>query len=194
MGDQELTNALNQLSITDLNKFKTDNAASVSTTLRDGLAGAFIPSLNTAIASANNYDITGNYAIQTQNLATTLDDLERQQSNNINTAKRNTSTASRTREIKEWYYNNKLDTLFVFQLIFISITLVAFLAYLMKLGFIGAGVVGALIGILIVVIILVIANRAIYTDKVRDKRYWSKRNFAVLGSGLPGGTLTQKCT
>jgi len=77
----------------------------------------------------------------------------------------------------------------VFQLIFISLSLLGVLAYLIKMNIIGAGVFGAMIGILIVVNILVIANRAVYTDKVRDKRYWSKRGFGVVGSPLPGGIL-----
>jgi hypothetical protein len=39
--------------------------------------------------------------------------------------------------------------------------------------------------------ILLISNRAIYTDKVRNKRYWNKRIYGVVGSALPGGI--QKC-
>jgi ABC-type transport system involved in cytochrome c biogenesis permease subunit len=191
--DQPLADALNGMTTAQLNAYKADNSATLINTITGNYANSFLPSLNNVASSANNYDILTNYTINSRNLDTTLDDLKGQQATNLNIASRNVATASRFREIKEWYYNNKLDTLFIFQLIFISITFIAVLAYLMKLGFIGAGVVGAMVGILIIVNILVIANRAVYTDKVRDKRYWSKRAFGVVGSPLPGGILASKC-
>ncbi len=191
--DVSLSDALNGMTSAQLKDYKDSNKNDLRTTLTNDMASAFLPSLNTTSSAANNYDILSNYTINSKNLDTTLTDLKSQQSANLNIANRNVATASRFREIKEWYYNNKLDTLFVFQLIFISILLLAVLAYLSKLNIIGMGVVGAMVGILLVVNVLVIANRAIYTDKVRDKRYWSKRAFGIVGSPLPGGILAQKC-
>ncbi len=191
--DVSLSDALNGMTSAQLKDYKDSNKNYLRTTLTNDMASAFLPSLNTTSSAANNYDILSNYTINSKNLDTTLTDLKSQQSANLNIANRNVATASRFREIKEWYYNNKLDTLFVFQLIFISILLLAVLAYLSKLNIIGMGVVGAMVGILLVVNVLVIANRAIYTDKVRDKRYWSKRAFGIVGSPLPGGILAQKC-
>lgn len=191
--DTPLANALAGLSDTERNAYLSGNMNEVKNTLSNNLANSFIPSLTSSSRVANDFDILTDYTINSKNLNTTLNDLKSQQSTNLNIASRNASTASRFREIKEWYYNNKLDTLFVFQLIFISLCLLAVLAYLMKIGVIGAGVFGAMIGILIVVNILVIANRAVYTDKVRDKRYWTKRSFGIVGSPLPGGTLETKC-
>jgi hypothetical protein len=193
MADVALTNALSGLSTAQVDAYKKANTTDVVNTLTDNVANAFMPSLNSTISAANNYDILTNYTINSSNLNTTLNDLKGQQTKNLDIASRNTATASRFREIKEWYYNNKLDTLFVFQLIFISVCLLAVLAYLMKIGIIGAGVFGAMIGILTIVVILVIANRAVYTDKVRDKRYWTKRGFGIVGSPLPGGILASKC-
>ena len=191
--DVSLSDALNGMTSAQLKDYKDSNKNDLRTTLTNNMASAFLPSLNTTSGAANNYDVLTNYTINSKNLDTTLSDLKSQQSANLNIANRNVATASRFREIKEWYYNNKLDTLFVFQLIFISILLLAVLAYLSKLNIIGMGVVGAMVGILLVVNVLVIANRAIYTDKVRDKRYWSKRAFGIVGSPLPGGILAQKC-
>ena len=142
---------------------------------------------------ATNYDILSNYSIQSKNLDTTLSELAGQNTKNMNIASGNAATTTRNREIKEWYYNNKLDTLFVFQLIFISICFLAVLAYLIKLGYINSAVFGIVVGINIVVLILLIANRAVYTDILRDKRYWSKRINGIVGSPLPGGIIAQKC-
>ncbi len=191
--DVSLSDALNGMTSAQLKDYKDSNKNDLRTTLTNNMASAFLPSLNTTSNAANNYDVLTNYTINSKNLDTTLSDLKGQQTANLNIANRNVATASRFREIKEWYYNNKLDTLFVFQLIFISILLLAVLAYLSKLNIIGMGVVGAMVGILLIVNVLVIANRAIYTDKVRDKRYWSKRAFGIVGSPLPGGILAQKC-
>ncbi len=191
--DISLSDALNGMTSAQLRTYTDSNKNDLRTTLTNNMASAFLPSLNTSSAAANNYDVLTNYTINSKNLDTTLGDLKGQQSANLNIANRNVATASRFREIKEWYYNNKLDTLFVFQLIFISILILAVLSYLMKLNIIGVGVVGAMVGILLIVNVLVIANRAVYTDKVRDKRYWSKRAFGIVGSPLPGGILAAKC-
>ena len=109
----------------------------------------------------------------------------------IDVATNNKNLANRQNEINEWAYGNKLDTLFVFQLIFISLCVLAAIAFAAKMGFISNTLVGILIGIEIVIMILLISNRAIYTDKVRNKRYWNKRIYGVVGSSLPGGI--QKC-
>lgn len=191
--DISLNDALNGMTSAQLKTYTDENKNDLRTTLTNNLAASFLPGLNLTSASANNYDILTNYTINSRNLDDTLKDLKSQQTVNLNIANRNVATASRFREIKEWYYNNKLDTLFVFQLIFISILFLAVLAYLSKLNIIGIGVVGAMVGVLVVVNVLVIANRAIYTEKVRDKRYWSKRAFGIVGSPLPGGILAQKC-
>jgi len=191
--DISLSDALNGMTSAQLRTYTETNKNDLRTTLTNNMASAFLPSLNTTSNAANNYDVLTNYTINSKNLDTTLGDLKGQQSANLNIANRNVATASRFREIKEWYYNNKLDTLFVFQLIFISILLLAVLAYLMKLNIIGVGVVGAMVGILLIVNVLVIANRAVYTEKVRDKRYWSKRSFGIVGSPLPGGILAPQC-
>lgn len=191
--DTSLNNALNSMSSSELMTYTSTNAKDAQDTLTNNFANAFAPNLKNVNAASANYNAMSNYTIQSKNLDTVMGDLSQQQSTNLNIANRNTSTAARTREIKEWYYNNKLDTLFVFQLIFISICLLSVIAMLSKLGFLSNAIVGIMMGILIVAMILIITNRAIYTEKVRDKRYWSKRMYGVVGSPLPGGIVPTKC-
>lgn len=191
--DTALNNALNSMSTSELNSYTSTNAKSAQDTLANNFANAFAPNLKNVNAAAADYNAMSNYTVQSKNLDTVVGDLTTQQTSNLNIANRNSATAGRTREIKEWYYNNKLDTLFVFQLIFIGLCFLGVIAMLAKLGYISNAIVGILIGILVVALILVITNRAIYTEKVRDKRYWSKRVYAVLGSPLPGGVLPTKC-
>lgn len=97
---------------------------------------------------------------------------------NISTATYNNQLATRQNEVNEWAYNNKLDTLFVFQILFITILVISVFAYLYKTGTISAGFLGLLAGVLIVIDVFIIANRARYTNIMRDKRYWNRRNFS----------------
>ena len=70
-----------------------------------------------------------------------------------------------------------MDTLFVFQLLFLSLVISAILVYLNKMGLFGNALLGLLCGILLIVVILVLVVRAIYTAKSRDQRFWNRRVF-----------------
>jgi hypothetical protein len=189
--DAALNTAFGQMSPTDRATYLAGQASTLQSTLTGQFADSFGQSLSNTQNTARNFDIMTNYTTQSKNLNTVVSDLAGTQDSNLSTAKRNSDTAQRNQEIKEWYYNNKLDTLFVFQLIFISLCALAAIAFAAKMGFISNTLVGILIGIQIVVMILLISNRAIYTEKVRNKRYWNKRIYGVVGSPLPGGI--QKC-
>jgi len=189
--DAALNTAFGQMSPTDRSTYLAGQASTLQSTLTGQFADSFGQSLSNTQNTARNFDIMTNYTTQSKNLNTVVSDLAGTQDSNLSTAKRNSDTAQRNQEIKEWYYNNKLDTLFVFQLMFISICVLAAIAFAAKMGFISNTLVGILIGFEVVIMILLISNRAIYTDKVRNKRYWNKRIYGVVGSALPGGI--QKC-
>jgi hypothetical protein len=101
-----------------------------------------------------------------------------QNKNAIGTTKYNNQLATRQYEINEWSFNNKMDTLFVFQLLFISLAASGALLYLSKIGLFGSALLGLLCGLLLVMVILVLVVRAIYTERTRDQRYWNRRQFA----------------
>jgi len=191
MADAALNTAFGQMSASDRATYLAGQASTLQSTLTGQFADSFGQSLSNTQNTARNFDIMTNYTTQSKNLNTVVSDLAGTQDFNLSTAKRNSDTAQRNQEIKEWYYNNKLDTLFVFQLIFISLCALAAIAFAAKMGFISNTLVGILIGFEVVIMILLISNRAIYTDKVRNKRYWNKRIYGVVGSPLPGGI--QKC-
>jgi len=189
--DAALNTVFGQMSPTDRATYLAGQASTLQSTLTGQFADSFGQSLSNTQNTARNFDIMTNYTTQSKNLNTVVSDLAGTQDFNLSTAKRNSDTAQRNQEIKEWYYNNKLDTLFVFQLMFISLCVLAAIAFAAKMGFISNTLVGILIGFEVVIMILLISNRAIYTDKVRNKRYWNKRIYGIVGSPLPGGI--QKC-
>jgi len=91
--------------------------------------------------------------------------------------KYNMELAARQTEINEWAYNNKMDMLFVFQILFISILIITILMMFSYRGVIGKGFVWYVFGILVLVDVLVIINRSMYTNRVRDKKHWDRIVF-----------------
>jgi hypothetical protein len=81
-------------------------------------------------------------------------------------------------EINEWSYNNKMDTLFVFQLLFISLLFASILIALNKQGIVGAPFVWYSVIVVALIDIIIIINRSIYTNNWRDQRFWNKRHFS----------------
>jgi FlaA1/EpsC-like NDP-sugar epimerase len=89
----------------------------------------------------------------------------------------NSQLAARQTEINEWSYNNKMDTLFVFQLLFISMLIVSILMMFSYQGAVGRTFVWYTFGVLVFVNVIVIINRSMYTNNVRDKKQWDKVLF-----------------
>lgn len=104
--------------------------------------------------------------------------LENKNEGQIDVSRYNNQLALRQYQQNEWTANNKMDTLFIFQILFITVLLAAGLTYLHKLGFFGGPLLGMLTGIILFVDIAIIVNRSSYTAKVRDQRYWNRRQFS----------------
>jgi hypothetical protein len=85
--------------------------------------------------------------------------------------------ATRQAEINDWSYNNKMDTLFVFQILFVSILFACILVACKGAGLISSVYIWYSLGIVALIVILTIINRAMYTNYRRDSRYWNKRKF-----------------
>lgn len=87
--------------------------------------------------------------------------------------------AKRQYEINEWSASNKLDTLFIFQMLFICILIETVVVLLWRRGFFNIGILGILTVVLAVIFTFTVVNRAQYTGMLRNNRYWNKRNFDV---------------
>jgi NADH:ubiquinone oxidoreductase subunit 3 (subunit A) len=85
-------------------------------------------------------------------------------------------------EINEWAYNNKLETLFILQLLFISILILVLFLFLSKSGYISSMTAGSLSVILFLIVAYVGYARWSYTSSVRDTRLWSRRTFPLEAS------------
>jgi hypothetical protein len=85
--------------------------------------------------------------------------------------------AKRQNEINEWEAGNKRDTLFVYQMMLVGLSITIILAYLMSIGIIGSYLFYGLVLIIVLIFIFTIVNRAQYTNAIRDRRFWNKRRF-----------------
>ena len=80
-------------------------------------------------------------------------------------------------EINEWAYHNKLETLFLLQLLFISVLILVVFLFLSKSGYISNMVAGSLSILLFLAVAYVGYVRWSYTNSTRDNHMWSRRTF-----------------
>ena len=80
-------------------------------------------------------------------------------------------------EINEWAYHNKLETLFLLQLLFISILILVVFLFLSKNGYISNMVAGTLCVLLFLIVAYIVYVRWSYTNSTRDTHMWSRRTF-----------------
>ena len=85
--------------------------------------------------------------------------------------------AIRQNEINEWEASNKLDTLFVYQMLLIGLSIMIIFTYLYRQNMIGSSIFYGVGLLLALRITFTIVNRAQYTKSVRDRRFWNKRRF-----------------
>jgi len=139
-----------------------------------------IQSINGADSNSNNTLTYGMYINRNQTIANIATDMTNQ--NNRQDGAKDTYT--RQAEINEWQAQNKLDTLFFLQILFLFFVLVVILIFLRRYGLLTTGSFYTVATILVIILIGVLWNRASYTMYSRDKRYWNRRYLGLNDSGL----------
>jgi hypothetical protein len=90
----------------------------------------------------------------------------------------NIDLANRQIQVNEWAYNNKTDTLFFFQLLFISLMFVTLLMSMQVMGHLSTEFVTYSVVVLTIINVVIIINRSVYTNTKRDTREWNKKRFS----------------
>lgn len=93
--------------------------------------------------------------------------------------------ATRKTEMNEWSVNNKRDTLFVFSSLFIMLSGFILITGLWRLGMISSTLWVSLGIPMILIFVLIVVRRSMYTDNVRNKRFWNKKIFEGKQDKLP---------
>lgn len=118
-----------------------------------------------------------NHNLKSREILRLHDNILVNQEDTANSIVQNKNTFGRKYEMNEWSINNKKDTLFVLSSLFITIGLFLLLTALLRLRYISAGVWGFTGAIGLVIFIMIVVNRAQYTDNLRDNKYWNKKRF-----------------
>lgn len=103
------------------------------------------------------------------------------------------STYLRQGEINEWQAQNKLDTLFFLQTLFLYLCLVIFFIFLRQGMLIPTSTMYWIFGIMTFVLIAILINRTWYTRNKRDNRSWNRRNFSLTDAGISTTGASAKC-
>ena len=148
--------------------------------IKSSLTDNLIQSINGADSSSNNSLTYGMFINRNQTIANIATDMTKQ--NNSQDGAKDTYT--RQAEINEWQAQNKLDTLFFLQILFLFFVLLVILAFLRRYGLLTTGSFYTVISILVLILIGVLWNRASYTMYSRDKRYWNRRYIGLNDSAL----------
>lgn len=87
-----------------------------------------------------------------------------------------TDLAQRQYEINQWEAENKRETLFVYQWIFLALLVIIVMTSLAIINIISAGIASGITTILLITLALILFYRWSYTTYYRNKRYWNKRD------------------
>lgn len=146
----------------------------------DDFKQAFLPSIETSSTAVNTGRLVGKNA----SLSGISSQLYEQNKDNVNTYIRAKDTYTRQGEINEWQAQNKLDTLFFLQVVFLFFSVMVILLYLRQGKILSTTAVYGVIGVLLLVVIGILWNRVSYTNMSRDTRYWNRRHIAANPNAL----------
>lgn len=92
--------------------------------------------------------------------------------------------AKRQVELNQWSAGSKLDTLFIYQQLFLILCAITVLVFLWTRGAIGAPLFVGIVLVLIAIFTFTVVERAQFTQFLRDGRYWNRRKFPTY-TGIP---------
>ena len=141
----------------------------------------FYQTINAADGASNNMLTYGVMLSRNKTIDDIATDLTKKNEKSANGSK---DTYIRQGEINEWQAQNKLDTLFFLQTLFLFFTLMVVLAFLRRYGILTTGILYMVGGLFTVILVGILWNRASYTFNSRDPRYWNRRYIGLADSGL----------
>lgn len=162
-------------------KYRADVAAKTSAAL-SGLTAQnrskFAKAFNDLGKHFDMEDSTINYSNRNQDVIEQNNHNLNSLSSSVNHIKYNKDISRRQVEINEWYYQDKLETLFFMQIFFMAMLAMCIVFYFRKSAMISSRFAGYLTFILLLIVGLTCFYRYFYTNKFRDPRWWYKRRFA----------------
>ncbi len=146
-------------------------------------ANLLTSAFNAAEQASNSANVYG--ALFQRNLAIqNISDQLTNENKKINDGSKDTFT--RQSEINEWQAQNKYDTLFFLQALFVYFCIAVVALYLRQSGILPNTALYIILGVFGLIVFFMLWNRASYTATNRDKRFWNRRYIGLddAGAGL----------
>ena len=191
ISDMQLQSYLGGLASSQQASLLSSNINTALAAVSDAKGAVYADMMNQATGADNNILSAAYYLARTRDLADAAGDMDKVTLSQLAASEINAGLNERQKEINEWSNSNKLDTLYFMQVLFISLSLTGFLAFLSSNGSISQPLftfVSYIIGILAAIVLLL---RWRYTQVARDPRYWHKARFSK--EGVVESTVAPKC-
>jgi hypothetical protein len=177
LSDMELQSYLASLSESQKTDFVGSNVVGAINSVKAQKSSKFNDLFDQMVGADNNVTSAAYYIARTRDLTDFAKDVDDLMVKQLNVTDVNTGLAHRQHEINHWANFNKLDTLYIMQILFVSLSFVGILAYLLSNGTIGHPLFAFLSYSIAAVSILMLIIRWRYTNVGRDGRYWHKARF-----------------
>jgi F0F1-type ATP synthase assembly protein I len=177
LGDMELQAYLASLGDSQKQDLINQNIHSTMKVIQDSKESKYMDLLDQATGADNNITSAAYYLTRTRDLtdlARSVDDATLSQ---YSASLINNGLSGRQAEINEWSNSNKLDTLYFFQILFISLSLVGIFCFLLVNNIINHSIFIIVCYFIGFIALAVLILRWRYTRVARDSRYWSKARF-----------------
>lgn len=184
LSDMELQSYLASLSESQKTDFVGSNVVGAINSVKAQKSSKFNDLFDQMIGADNNVTSAAYYIARTRDLTDFAKDVDDLMVKQLNVTDVNTGLAHRQHEINDWANFNKLDTLYIMQILFVSLSFVGILAYLLSTGSIGHPLFAFLCYSVAAVSILMLIIRWRYTNVARDGRYWHKARFPRQQGGV----------
>ena len=155
----------------------TINADDTMYTIRTANQDNLIQSMNLADSSSQNMLAYGQLLSRNNTLASLTNDLTMQ--NQMLGGKSVRDTYTRQGQINEWQAQNKLDTLFFLQILFLFFVVTVLMLYLRRYQILPAISFYILESVALLIVLGVLWSRSSYTARDRDNRFWNRRYFTM---------------
>jgi hypothetical protein len=150
----------------------TVNQSNITTQINKAETDQLFESLNSSEQNSNTALTYGAYLGRNMTIRNIASDLTKENKRVNNGAK---DTYTRQSEINEWSAQNKMDTLFFLQILFIYFSVIVVCLFLRQYGLMPNAGLYIVIGLGLLIVIGILWNRASYTQYNRDKRFWNRR-------------------
>jgi hypothetical protein len=177
--DIEMTTFLNSMSDSQRSTYAGGNMMAALNRVKAAKLDRFQYMSEDLTGADNNITSTAYYVQRAADMTQMANDIDGVATKQLSASVINTGLIGRQGEINEWANNNKLDTLFFLQILFITLTFISTMVFLNSNGLISSYFLNLWIVLAAFFAVYVLITRARKTQVMRDGRYWNKMRFGT---------------